>query len=67
MAGARAWSILACEMVVDTFTKRHSFICCLRRRCAIDRLGLGRYLPTPSPSITPNAALPSPLLESRDG
>ena len=65
MASARVWSILVCEMVVDAFTKRHSFICCLRRRCAIYRLGPGRRHLTLSPSITPNAALPSPLSESR--
>jgi hypothetical protein len=63
MATRRARSILACEMVVGAYTKkRHSFICCLRRRrCAVQELGFGWLLPSLSPSITPKATLPSSL------
>src|SRR5918995_5087356 len=61
MATRRERGILVGKMVVGTYTKRYSFICCLRgRRCAIDWLGFGRRLLTLSPPITPNAAPPSP-------
>jgi hypothetical protein len=63
MATGRAWSILACEMVVGAYTKkRHSFICRLRRRrCAVHELGFGWPLLSLSPSITPEVTLPSSL------
>jgi hypothetical protein len=63
MATRRPWSILVGEMVVGAYTKkRHSFICCLRRRrCAVQELGFGWLLLSLSPSITPEATLPSSL------
>jgi hypothetical protein len=49
-------------MVVGAHTKQHSFICCLRRRrCAVQELGFGWLLLSLSPSITPEATLPSSL------
>jgi len=60
MATGRAWSILVGEMVVGAHTEQHSFICCLRRRrSAVQGLGFGCLLVSLSPSITPEATLPS--------
>ena len=60
MATRRAWSILVGEMVAGAYTKQYSITSCLRRRCTIDWLGIGRLLLSLFPSISPKAALPSP-------